>query len=321
METFILQFYDDQLLNPIELTTFLENNLEQTVLISAGNEGPSLFHSNVIKMLDDHVRIYKRDPYTIRLDSMNLQEKTNLYTNINSWKTLNHWWSESVNKYKTLSIDSINLEHHKLGCFIGRKNIPRLSILYWLQKQDCLLSSMNDEKYNYDILDKTMFDSWVDDPGEFNNWASSVNIPSLDSKTVSDQYKKDQYLGPQFSLLNYYNNFDIEVVAETWTQGTTFFPTEKTTRPLLAKKPMIVYGPKDYLANLRTLGFKTWSDCWDESYDNHIGPTRWDSMKQSINSVLSLPNNDYLTVIANAQSISHYNKQFYLKTLVNKNPT
>jgi len=44
-------------------------------------------------------------------------------------------------------------------------------------------------------------------------------------------------------------------------------------------------------------------------------------MKQSINSVLSLPNNDYLTVIANAQSISHYNKQFYLKTLVNKNPT
>jgi len=321
MKMFKLSIHDDQLLNSNELTTFLENNLDQTVLISSDNEGPSLFHSNVIKLIDNHVRIHKRDPYTIRLDSMNLEEKTNLYTNINKWKTLNHWWQESVKKYKTLSIDSINVGHHKLGCFIGRKNIPRLSILYWLQKQDCLLSSMNDEKYNYDILDKTMFDSWVDDPEEFSDWASSFNIPSLDSRTVLDQYKKDQYLGPQFSLLNYYNNFDIEIVAETWTMGTTFFATEKTTRPLLGRKPMIVYGPKDYLHNLRQLGFKTWSSCWDETYDHYTGPQRWKAMQETINNILSLTSDEYQAVIKQAHTISLYNKQFYLETLVNKNPT
>ena len=103
--------------------------------------------------------------------------------------------------------------------------------------------------------------------------------------------------------------------------GTTFFATEKTTRPLLGRKPMIVYGPKDYLNNLRQLGFKTWSSCWDETYDHYTEARRWQAMQETINNILSLPSDEYQTVIEQANTISLYNKQFYLKTLVNKNPT
>jgi len=327
MKMFKLSIHDEQLLNTTQLIEFLEANLEEIVLIVT-DEGPSMFHCNVIKILDAHVKKHNRDPYTIRILSENVIENTNLYTNINKWRDLNHFWSDGARKYKQSKITPIALNsHNRLGCFIGRKNIPRLSILYWLRDQDCLLSSQDYPSYDYDILDKTAYDQWVTDAENFDDWCKNIDITSIDGVELLDQYViKDwseggEYLTPQFNLLNYYRNFDIEIVVETWTMGTTFFATEKTTRPLLGRKPMIVYGPKDYLHNLRQLGFKTWSSCWDETYDHYTGPRRWQAMQETINNILSLPGDEYQTVVEQAHTISLYNKQFYLETLVNKTPT
>ena len=327
MKQFKISVYDECLLNSNDLIRFLEDNLDETVLLVT-DEGPSLFHCNVIKILDEHVRKSKRDPYTIRIQSENVIENTNLYTNINKWRTLNHFWADGARKYKQFPITPISLNsHNRLGCFIGRKNIPRLSILYWLRNKDCLLSSQDYPSYDFDILDKTAYDQWVTDTENFDNWCKNIDITSIDGIKMLDQYiikdwtEGEEYLTPQFNLLNYYKNFDIEIVVETWTMGTTFFATEKTTRPLLGCKPMIIYGSKDYLNNLRQIGFKTWSSCWDETYDRHTGPQRWRAMQETINSILSLPTDEYQTVIEQAQAISLYNKQFYLETLVNKNPT
>ena len=60
----------------------------------------------------------------------------------------------------------------------------------------------------------------------------------------------------------------MDIVVETYVSGQSFFPTEKTLRPIIAQTPFIVMGPKGYLANLRRMGFMTFGQWWDESYDN-----------------------------------------------------
>ena len=93
-------------------------------------------------------------------------------------------------------------------------------------------------------------------------------------------------------LANFYTNFLIDIVAETWTQGDCFFPTEKTIRPMLLKKPMIVMGSKNYLEYLRQMGFRTFGDFWDESYDGYEGTDRYTRILALVNYLATKSTND-----------------------------
>jgi hypothetical protein len=55
--------------------------------------------------------------------------------------------------------------------------------------------------------------------------------------------------------------------------GNVFFATEKLWRCIAACRPFIIVGSQYYLKNLRRLGFRTFSDFWDEGYDDY-GPTQ-----------------------------------------------
>ena len=85
------------------------------------------------------------------------------------------------------------------------------------------------------------------------------------------------------TILSWYNKFFCDIVNETFFTGHTFFPTEKTTRPLLSMNPFVVHGPKDFLARLRQLGFKTFSGFWSEEYDKLEGYARCKSIYEVIN--------------------------------------
>jgi hypothetical protein len=57
------------------------------------------------------------------------------------------------------------------------------------------------------------------------------------------------------------------VVAETETSNSWSFFTEKIVKPILAKRLFVVCSGQYYLRNLRKLGFRTFHDIIDESYD------------------------------------------------------
>lgn len=70
-----------------------------------------------------------------------------------------------------------------------------------------------------------------------------------------------------------YDACHYSVVSETTFDNTMFFPTEKISKPLLAGRVFVVAGSQHFLRNLRSLGFETFPDIIDESYDereNHI---------------------------------------------------
>jgi hypothetical protein len=87
-------------------------------------------------------------------------------------------------------------------------------------------------------------------------------------------------------VLKFYNDFFIDVVGETYSNGLTFFVTEKTVRPIVALTPFITYGPQGFLSNLRArYGFKTFGQWWDESYDNYSGYDRIKKMYTVIDQI------------------------------------
>ncbi len=60
------------------------------------------------------------------------------------------------------------------------------------------------------------------------------------------------------------------VVCETSFTGDSFFPTEKISKAMYAGRIFVVFAPCQYLKYLRELGFKTFSDIIDESYDEDL---------------------------------------------------
>ena len=80
------------------------------------------------------------------------------------------------------------------------------------------------------------------------------------------------YYGHSISLsqiipINIYNQTAYSVIAETCFHDNFAFFTEKTSKPIIAKRMFVMFAGKDYLANLRKLGFKTFQGIIDESYD------------------------------------------------------
>lgn len=65
----------------------------------------------------------------------------------------------------------------------------------------------------------------------------------------------------------FYDESLIHVIAETNFFSDIMHLTEKTLKPIMYKQPFIVAGPRFSLEYMRKLGFKTFNDIWDESYD------------------------------------------------------
>jgi hypothetical protein len=65
-----------------------------------------------------------------------------------------------------------------------------------------------------------------------------------------------------------YNQTYYSIVAETTCYNEYSQYTEKVAKPMLAGRPFVAFCGQHYLANLRDLGFQTFGDVIDESYDS-----------------------------------------------------
>lgn len=106
-------------------------------------------------------------------------------------------------------------------------------------------------------------------------------LSSLDRYTSTNGY---DFGDP---LTNLYRDILIDIVVESHVKGKTFFPTEKTLRPIWLKKPFVVFASKNFLEYLRQMGFRTFSDFWSEDYDGYEGRDRFIKILDLINNLAS----------------------------------
>lgn len=76
---------------------------------------------------------------------------------------------------------------------------------------------------------------------------------------------------------DYYTNTFLELVTETFSENglsdylldaNAICVTEKTFKPILCGRPFIINSNPGFLKNLHSMGFKTFANWWDESYDS-----------------------------------------------------
>ena len=111
-------------------------------------------------------------------------------------------------------------------------------------------------------------------------------------------------------MINLSSQYLFEVVFETITRGFAFTPGKKTAKTIVVDKPFIAYAPKNFLKNLREdLGFQTFEDLWDESYDQLEGIQRQAAMMSLIQQIGALPKTQQLELYENSRKICAYNRK------------
>lgn len=174
------------------------------------------------------------------------------------------------------------------GLFIGRATVERAVIMHELSQimpDHVLMSLMRNHGAGMQLQGD--ISNWVAasaDQIKLRQWFDSIEIDSITQHEVRDQYRGGA--NTNAALIKHYDRFCIEIVCESYCLGETFFPTEKTVRPLSQGKPMIIFGPRQFLARLRALGFETYRDIWDESYDLLAGTDRWTAIKDLMHDIL-----------------------------------
>ena len=89
--------------------------------------------------------------------------------------------------------------------------------------------------------------------------------------------------------LEHYSEVNYVTVSETLCVENKKHLSEKAFKPIAAGKPFLLAAGYHNLAYLRSYGFETFSDCWDESYDSIKDPkARLDAMFRLIEYNLNL---------------------------------
>lgn len=116
---------------------------------------------------------------------------------------------------------------------------------------------------------------------------------SFDQHDQGQHYSQHSYNNPKFQVdhLNtipvldtvpssasatydhqHYSDCAVDVVLETLFDDERLHLTEKILRPIACGKPFLLAGTQHSLDYLKSYGFQTFSDYWDESYDNIADP-------------------------------------------------
>ena len=160
---------------------------------------------------------------------------------------------------------------------------------------------------------------------------TSVNPVEPELAVRYDQHEYDQpQWRPDLNLENYYPcstaqshysaDFDIEdyerthveVVLETLFDDSRLHLTEKSLRPMACAQPFILAGTAYSLATLRTYGFQTFSDVWDESYDAIEDPEqRMRAIVSVMQTICSWSPQEHEARMTRARRIAQANRDYF----------
>jgi hypothetical protein len=266
-QEFVISGTNDKLWNFQELISYLANNQRKHISLKINPEAICLETLGIYRLLDNF-EFTKVDIYTD-----NQLEKHSKYNII----------VDSHNEFLD-HLPDIPLELHDWTgnkiflVFYHRPTASRLGVASYLfnhyREQSVIHFSYDTDidgiqLYEFDKLATLRKESI----GDVSVMLPHMPLLAFENHSVDKVMKWNDY--SRDSSITLYRDIFVDIVAETHVAGKTFFPTEKTIRPMWLRKPFIIFGSKNYLCYLRQMGFRTFGDFWDEDYDGYEAADRF----------------------------------------------
>jgi hypothetical protein len=119
--------------------------------------------------------------------------------------------------------------------------------------------------------------------------------------------------------LNDYKRTFFSVITETTNDEGEFFVSEKIFKPIISMHPFFVVSCKGFLKGMRDLGYKTFSEWIDESYDDYEDPiVRNKIIVKELLRFKSMRQEELNDIIINMIPVLKYNQDFYARRVIGK---
>lgn len=271
---FTVSCTSDKIWNYIDLVGFLAANQNSSIELDINPEAICLTNLGLYDLLDQFAFT------SVTIHTWNPLEQHPKYKI--KCKSNNFWFDRTADIDPSLHDWDLS---KRFLCFYHRPTAPRLALAahLWNNYLDTSLihfSTTNSVDFELDKLLQWNVQT-ASDAGKMLPY-----LPLLQGST--DGYTKFDGYYYTDALTSLYRSILVDVVVESHVAGKTFFPTEKTVRPILLKKPFVVFGSRDYLAYLRQMGFRTFGDFWDEEYDGYEAADRLVKIKSLLNNLASM---------------------------------
>jgi len=187
------------------------------------------------------------------------------------------WWfdevvrvSNALGLHRKLLNNLDKTPEYKFDVLLGRNKNNRHVIYNFLVNSNLIKSSI----YNLYNDEGSLLQQWL--------YGSDYEILFPNSDYPQSIYKDKSWApAPVFLPVDIYNNTWYSIVSET--NPTIPFFTEKTAKPLLAKRIFVTFGAQHQLKKLKELGFLTFDRVIDESYDDEPNlDKRWQMAFQQL---------------------------------------
>lgn len=282
-------------------------SLNKNIIIDLMNEGPCLDSIRIIEYLENCASKFNYNLANVRIKTENILKYTHDKIKVDFTPSLMINVNVLTDVLKTVD-KTKQTDLVPFGLFIGRGNAPRLHLASFLKQQN----EKNIITYHYNHtnefhiphvgLDKLIY---------FLNDANVVNEAKFIKQCPIRLCNEPEVYPIQkehaTTIHAEYTKFFVEVVCETYFSGTTFYPTEKIWRPIMLKTPFIVQGPANYLNNLKALGFKTFSNWWDEGYSEDPPNYGIHLIKDILDELNSKTSNELYSMYTEMQPVLQHN--------------
>jgi hypothetical protein len=183
------------------------------------------------------------------------------------------------------------------------------NFLPYAEQKDISIDEIKEDATKLGYESTTKLNDWIEglpyDLGNRNSkWINGINdaISNSDFHLLIESHL-DPYLFINFQSQSARDKYGIEEFSPA-------FPTEKTWRVILCKRPFIAASTPYFLKELKQLGFKTFSPFIDESYDNiEDNDNRVSTLLNEIKRIINLPEDERNYIITQCKDICEYNYQ------------
>jgi hypothetical protein len=286
----------DRFWNKNQFIDFVIQHQNQAIKLYLDPEAICLRTLGVYELLDmfhtDHVEIFTRNP----LENHDRYKITLFH---------NQWLDQSPSVDTALHVWT---KQKRFLALFGRPTAARLVLASYLAEKYSTLTHLH---FSADTEPDGLLHFGLDKALEYDK-TSIRRIGTLIDRLPILLEARDRYsscAGYDFEdpLTNLYKDVLIDVVVESHVLGNSFFPTEKTLRPIWLKKPFLIFSNQDYLSYLRQMGFLTFNDYWDENYDGFETTNRITEMYRTMDHLANMDVTELESMYRDMQSILDHN--------------